>query len=105
MASCGQVVLERIQEERQEWRAFDLEATNRRRTGMPTSLARHDMGLATVIGKTDKDAGGRRLKPSMCSAMSRLRTWNSRTQASTSTDRNLQIAFNELALSDARDKV
>ena len=42
-------MLERIQEDRQEWRAFNLEGTNRRsRTGMPTSLAHHDMGLATV---------------------------------------------------------
>jgi transcription initiation factor TFIIB len=65
---CGQVVLERIQEERLEWRAFNLEGTNQiSRTGMPTSLARHDMGLATVIGKVDKDASGRRIEPSMCS--------------------------------------
>lgn len=106
---CGQVVLEKIQEDRQEWRAFNLEGTNRRsRTGMPTSLARHDMGLATVIGKVDKDASGRRLEPSMCSTMRRLRTWDSRTKAYTSTDKSLQNAFNELdkikdklALSDA----
>jgi transcription initiation factor TFIIB len=27
---------------------------NRIRTGAPTSIARHDMGLATVIGRTDR---------------------------------------------------
>jgi transcription initiation factor TFIIB len=73
---CGQVFLDRIQEDRQEWRAFNLEGTNRRsRTGMPASVARHDMGLATVIGKIDKDASGRSLEPSMCSTMRRLRIW------------------------------
>jgi transcription initiation factor TFIIB len=63
---------------------------------MPTSLARHDMGLATIIGRTDKDASGQVLNAAMRSTMNRLRTWDIRTQAHTPTDRNLRQAFSEL---------
>jgi hypothetical protein len=34
------------------------------------------MGLSTVIGKTDKDASGSKIEPSMRSTMHRLRTWD-----------------------------
>jgi transcription initiation factor TFIIB len=54
------------------------------------------MGLATVIGKTNSDSSGRKLDSSMYSAIQRLRTWDFRTQAHTSADRNLMLAFNEL---------
>ncbi|MGC2570372.1 MAG: transcription initiation factor IIB [Candidatus Nitrosopolaris sp.] len=68
---------------------------------MPTSLARSDMGLSTIIARTDKDASGCEIEPSMLSTMNRLRTWDFRTQVHTSTDRNLRIAFSELnALKD-----
>jgi transcription initiation factor TFIIB len=50
----------------------------RARTGAPTSLARHDMGLATMIGRGDRDASGQKIDPSIISAMQRLRTWDSR---------------------------
>ena len=49
-SKCGQVISDKIQDSRQEWRDFGIsEAKDRRRTGMPTSLARHDMGLYTMI--------------------------------------------------------
>jgi transcription initiation factor TFIIB len=54
------------------------------------------MGLATIIGRPDKDACGQRIDPAMRSVMERLRTWDLRTQIHTSTDRNLIYAFNEL---------
>lgn len=95
--NCGLVISDRLQESRPEWRAFSIEEANdRSRTGIPSSLARHDMGLSTVIGKTDKDASGRRLDVSMRSTMDRLRAWDFRTQAHSSTDRNLRQAFSEL---------
>jgi transcription initiation factor TFIIB len=94
---CGMVISDKIQETRQEWRTFlNNEAEDRRRTGMPTSLARSQMGLSTVIARSDKDASGYEIKPSMLSTMHRLRTWDFRTQVRTSTDRNLRFAFNEL---------
>ena len=71
---------------------------NRDRTGIPTSLARHDMGLATTIANTDRDASGHKIDATMRSTMNRLRVWHFRTQAYTPTDKNLLQAFNELDL-------
>ena len=75
-SNCGMVISDKIQETRQEWRTFNTQELNdRSRTGMPTSLARHDMGLSTIIGRTDKDASGYKIDAAMRSTMERLRTW------------------------------
>ena len=80
-SKCGMVISDKIQETREESRTFlNNEAQDTRRTGMPTSLALSDMGLSTVIGRSDKDASGYEIKPSMLSTMHRLRTWDFRTQ-------------------------
>jgi transcription initiation factor TFIIB len=56
-SKCGFVATDRIEEEGQEWRSFSKEeGDNRTRTGIPTSLAIHDMGLATIINPLKKDA-------------------------------------------------
>jgi transcription initiation factor TFIIB len=95
--NCGIVMFDKLQESRPEWRAFTADdANDRSRTGTPSSLARHDMGLSTVIGRADKDASGNRIDISMRSTMDRLRAWDFRTQAHTPTDRNLRQAFSEL---------
>jgi transcription initiation factor TFIIB len=95
---CGFVITDRIQESNKpESRAFSPEDANKKnRTGTPTSLAYHDMGLATIIGKTDRDASGHKIDSSMHSTMKRLRIWDFRTKEYNSTDRNLVLAFNEL---------
>jgi transcription initiation factor TFIIB len=96
-SNCGMVMVEAVSENRSEWRAFKTEEANQRsRTGTPTSLARHEMGLATIIGRTDKDASGRGLDASMRSTMERLRTWDSRIQVYSPADRNLRQAFGML---------
>jgi transcription initiation factor TFIIB len=95
--NCGIVISDKVLESRPEWRAFTSEeAGDRSRTGIPRSLARHDMGLSTVIGKADKDASGRTIDGLMRSTMGRLRQWDFRTQAHSPTDRNLRQAFSEL---------
>ena len=80
----------------------------RARTGAPTSLAYHDMGLATIVGKGDRDATGTKIDPSIRSTMQRLRTWDFRVQLNTPSDRSLRQAFmlldalkDKLGLSDA----
>jgi transcription initiation factor TFIIB len=94
-SACGAVMLERIQEDRPEWRAFNLEETNdKSRTGTPISLARHDMGLSTIIGRINKDSSGNKIDSQTLSTMKRLRTWDLRTQ--TADDRSRQQAFSEL---------
>jgi transcription initiation factor TFIIB len=78
---CGQVMIDRNNENRPEWRSFssgarvDAVATSNT-TGLPTSLARHDMGLATIIGRINIDASGHALDPAMRSTMDRLRLWD-----------------------------
>jgi transcription initiation factor TFIIB len=54
------------------------------------------MGLATVIGKENRDSSGRQLDPSMNASIQRLRTWDFRSQAHSPTHRNLMHAFSEL---------
>ena len=97
-SKCGMVVSDKIQETRQESRRLlnAEQSKDKIRTGMPTSLAQADMGLSTVISRSDKDASGYEIEPSMVSRMHRLRTWDSRTQASTSSHQNLRFAFREL---------
>jgi transcription initiation factor TFIIB len=95
-SSCGLVLSDKGTETRAEWRTFDSEKNDRIRTGSPASLAFHDMGLATVIGRTDIDSSGRKLAASMQPAIQRLRTWDFRIQASSSRDRSLMQAFQKL---------
>ena len=97
-STCGIVISDKIEESnRPEWNAFSVEEINAKsRTGIPTSLARHDMGLATVIGTPDRDASGHKIDAAMRSMMERLKTWDVRTQTHSSTDRNLRHAFYEL---------
>jgi transcription initiation factor TFIIB len=55
-SKCGFVATDRVEQEGPEWRAFSKEeGDNRTRTGTPTSLAMHDMGLATIINPQNKE--------------------------------------------------
>jgi transcription initiation factor TFIIB len=102
---CGLVLsIEKSQEIRPEWRNFNTEQSNNRiRTGMPTSLARHDMGLSTIIGRTNRDYTGNAIDTSIKSTIDRLRILDYRTQLHSSTDRSLKKAFSELDI--LRDKL
>jgi len=107
-SNCGFVITEKIEEAGAEWRSFSNEEKDRARVGAGTSLAMHDMGLSTIIGQTNKDSTGKPLTANMKSTITRLRTWDSRTQAHSSAERNLRQALNEmdklkdkLALTDA----
>ena len=107
-SKCGLVVTDKIADTGAEWRSFSNDEGNKARTGAGTSLTMHDMGLSTVIGAANKDATGKPLSTSMKSSIERLRTWDSRSQAHSSADRNLRQALNEmdklkdkLALTDA----
>jgi transcription initiation factor TFIIB len=104
-SNCGVVISDKIQDiNRPDRRAFSPEELNNRiRTGSAASLARYDMGLATTIGKADRDAKGHRLDPIMRARMQRLRRWNIRTIDHTSAYRNLMLAFSELAI--VKDKL
>ena len=93
---CGFVITDKISDTGAEWRSFANDENNRSRTGAGTSLTIHDMGLSTIIGKANKDATGKPLSSGVKSSIERLRTWDSRSQANTSADRNLRQALNEM---------
>ena len=96
-SKCGFVATDGVEQEGPEWRAFSKEeGDNRTRTGTPTSLAMHDMGLATIINPQNKDATGKPLTASMKSTIERLRTWDNRSQVHEPVDRNFRQAFSEL---------
>jgi len=106
--TCGLVLTDKISDTGAEWRSFANDETNRTRVGAGTSLTMHDMGLSTIIGTQNKDSTGKPLTSAMKSSIERLRTWDSRTQAHSSAERNLRQALNEmdklkdkLALTDA----
>jgi transcription initiation factor TFIIB len=97
-SNCGMVISEKIEDtNHQERRASTLEEADKRaRTGAPSSLARHDMGLSTIIGKENRDARGQLIDTAMRSNIERLRTWDLRTRMSKSGDKNLVRAFEQL---------
>jgi transcription initiation factor TFIIB len=92
---CGHVIQEKIIEERPEWRTLE-NSSERSRVGDGTYLSKHDRGLATIIGPANKDVTGKPLSVSMKNTISRLRIWDSRSQAHNSSARNLRQAFSEL---------
>jgi transcription initiation factor TFIIB len=94
----GEVISDNTISQEKEWRSFDMEeGDNRSRVGTPTSLAFHDMGLSTKIGKEATDATGNVIEPATQTRMGRLRMWNSRSQSHSATERNLQKAFSMLS--------
>jgi transcription initiation factor TFIIB len=110
-SNCGMVISDKVEDtghsERRIFSGGQMDET-RARTGAPTSLASHDMGLATIVGKHDKDASGTKINPSIRSTMQRLRTWDFRLKLNTPSDRSLREAFqlldtlkDKLGLSDA----
>ncbi|NDB88613.1 MAG: transcription initiation factor IIB [Thaumarchaeota archaeon] len=98
---CGNVIVESIDDSRQERRSFTTDSINNSRTGTPNLLAIHDRGLATVIGGT-KDSTGKPISSTMRQDMRRLKIWDSRSQ-SDNAGRNMRIAFIELG--KLRDKL
>ncbi|MEM2786550.1 MAG: transcription initiation factor IIB [Candidatus Nitrosotenuis sp.] len=106
--NCGYVIEERIEDSRPERNMSKDEHGDKARSGIPASLAIHDMGLATIIGAQNRDATGRPLSTNTKHIMNRLRTWDNRSQMSEHADKNLRHAFvqlnklkDKLALSDA----
>lgn len=95
-SKCGLVSPDRIIESRGEWRVFDLEGSGRARTGGPTSLAQHDMGLSTMIGRENRDSSGRQLEATVTPTFQRLRTWDFRSKSQSATHRGLIYAFSRL---------
>src|SRR5215470_8249877 len=95
--NCGFVVNERAIDQGPEWRNFsDEKGQDKARAGSPTSITYRDMGLSTMIGKSNRDASGRSFDTPMRNTMNRLRKWDNRSPAFGNQEKNLSIALREL---------
>ena len=94
-ASCGLVVTETVMDTGPEYRVFNLQENDRRRTGTGYSYSIYDKGLSTVI-KGDKDASGKRLDYETQRRMKRLQRQDNRSKVNETHARNLSIAMAEL---------
>jgi transcription initiation factor TFIIB len=96
--NCGIVISEKAQDiGSPDSRSFATEEKkSKSRTGSPISLAIHNMGLSTIIAKTNRDSSGQILDTNMHSTIERLRLWDSRIQVYNSENRNLSKAFQYL---------
>ena len=95
-STCGIVISENRESGGPEWRSFANDSDDKSRVGSGTSITIHDMGLSTMIGSTNKDATGKPLSSTMKKSIDRLRTWNTRSQVKSSSDKNLRQALSEM---------
>ena len=84
-SGCGLVLVEKTTVSGPEQQTFTSEEYfEKSRTGSKTSLAINDMGLSTIIGKTNRDASGCSLSGGMKQTFDRLRMWDNRSKSKSS---------------------
>jgi transcription initiation factor TFIIB len=95
---CGKVISDRPVESDPEWgTSTNIELVSSYRGGMPMSLAIHDQGLSTKIGRENRDFTGEMIvDSSMLSILKRIRTWDYRTQTRNSKGISRKVAFGQL---------
>jgi Transcription initiation factor IIB (TFIIB) len=96
-AKCGSVVLERVIDQRPEWRAFTAEEKeSRARAGGPLNRLTSE-ALTTTIDWATKDASGKELDIKRKLEILKYRKWQQRVRVQTSYERNVIQAMNELS--------
>jgi len=90
---CGLVIDEQRIDHGPEWRPSD--ADDKERTGAPLTVARHDRGLSTTIGK-HTDAAGNALSGRKRHQLGRLRREQSRGRFQSKAERNLAHGLGEV---------
>ena len=93
-SGCGLVVDEYRLDHSFEPKSFD-DGPNRKRTGAPLTVARHDQGLSTEIGR-GVDGTGRVLSGTRRREFSRLRKRHDREKYRTKAERNLAEGFGQV---------
>ncbi|OAQ53300.1 transcription initiation factor IIB [Natrinema mahii] len=95
---CGLVSGEDSIDRGPEWRSFEDEDTDRRRTGAPLTRSRHDRGLSTEIGYgSGSDSGySSRLTGRKRRQIARLRREHNRARISSKVERNQVYGFAEI---------
>ena len=101
VSSCGIVLRDNVETANSESRKYSQEdIESRSRTGMPTSLAFHDM---TFISYSNMDANGVPISSDQISKVKRMRHLNRISSNNRSHDRNLTNAF--AILNSVKDKL
>lgn len=93
---CGFVISENMVDAGAEWHSFSGDTRNQTRVGDHTSILIHDMGLSTVIGRTNHDVTGKPISHMMKNSFNRLRLENNRTRIRSSLDKNFVQAFADM---------
>ena len=100
-SSCGIVLRDNVEANLDVRR--NLQDGSRSRSGMPTSLAFHDMGLSTFISNSNMDANGVPISSDQISKVKRMRHLNRISSSNRSHHRNLKNAF--VILNSIKDKL
>ena len=87
---CGLVVGEDAIDRGPEWRSFEDDDRNPKRTGAPLTRSRHDRGLSTEIGHSTRLKGRKRRR------VNRMRRQHKRARIGTKRDRNQVYSFTEI---------
>ncbi|MBZ6494683.1 transcription initiation factor IIB [Natrinema longum] len=95
---CGLISAEDRIDHGPEWRSFEDDDTDRRRTGAPLTRSRHDRGLSTEIGYGSGSESGysSRLTGRKRRQIARLRREHNRARISSKAERNQVYGFAEI---------
>jgi transcription initiation factor TFIIB len=91
---CGLVVDDQEMDRGPEWREFDSKRGGRR-VGAPNTVARHDRGIGTEIGRKE-DYRGRELGGQKRRQLNRLRREHTRAKIGSKADQNRISGFTEI---------
>jgi len=91
--NCGQVLVQNMVDHLYDGFNDDFKNT---RTGPKISMTMYDGGLSTVIGKSNFDSSGKAVPYGMKSSLKRMRMWDSRSKANTTSQRSLMVALLEI---------
>jgi transcription initiation factor TFIIB len=92
---CGLIIDEQPIDHGPDWRNPTDHPDSQKRVGPPRTVARHDNGLSTEIGRW-RDGNGNQLAGSKRSRLSRMRREHSRSQFGSKTERNLAYGLGEV---------
>lgn len=95
---CGLISAEDAIDRGPEWRSFEDDDTDRRRTGAPLTRSRHDRGLSTEIGygSGSDSSYSSRLTGRKRRQIARLRREHNRARISSKAERNQVYGFAEI---------
>jgi len=92
---CGLVIDEQKIDHGPEWRSFATDEETLNRTGAPLTVARHDRGLSTKIGRRT-DSNGNELSGQKRQRLARMRREQTRGRFQSKAERNLAHGLGEV---------